>query len=154
MGSRSLKTSPFERAVIAVLKERLQNADLTIDRLAERAGITRARCYKIFSGTAICTVTDFCAMCNVLGIAGSAVAAEAEQRLVGERVRGRLTPRPTTPSLSAGPRRGMQSQCRSKLGGSLTCRELPPCRERLDHRHRGKTRLVRLSCHLTYLPHG
>lgn len=84
MGSRSLKTSPFERAVIAVLKERLQNADLTIDRLAERAGITRARCYKIFSGTAICTVTDFCAMCNVLGIAGSAVAADAEQRLVGE----------------------------------------------------------------------
>jgi len=36
MGSRSLKTSPFERAVIAVLKERLQNADLTIDRLADR----------------------------------------------------------------------------------------------------------------------
>ena len=81
MGSRSLKTSPFERAVIAVLKERLQNADLTVDRLAERAGITRARCYKIFAGAATCTVTDFCAMCDALGIAGSTVAAEAERRL-------------------------------------------------------------------------
>lgn len=81
MGSRSLKTSPFERAVIAVLKEHLQNADLTIDRLAERAGITRARCYKIFSGSATCTVTDFCSMCGALGIAGSTVAAEAERRL-------------------------------------------------------------------------
>ena len=49
MGSRSLKSSPFERAVLAVLKERLQSLDLTIDRLAERAGITRARCYKIFA---------------------------------------------------------------------------------------------------------
>ena len=81
MGSRSLKTSPFERAVIAMLKERLQNADLTVDRLAERAGITRARCYKIFSGAATCTVTDFCAMCDALGVTGSTVAAEAEQRL-------------------------------------------------------------------------
>jgi len=43
MVSESLKTSPFERAVIAVLKEHLQNADLTIDRLAEHADITRAR---------------------------------------------------------------------------------------------------------------
>ncbi|MCB6403080.1 helix-turn-helix domain-containing protein [Schaalia odontolytica] len=91
MGSRSLKTSPFERAVIAVLKERLQNADLTIDRLAERAGITRARCYKIFSGAATCTVTDFCAMCDALGIAGSIVAAEAERRL-GEEAAGEASP--------------------------------------------------------------
>jgi DNA-binding helix-turn-helix protein len=84
MGSRSLKASPFERAVIAALKEHLQNTDLTVDRLAERAGITRARCYKIFSGSATCTVTDFFAMCDALGIAGSIVAAEAERRLGGE----------------------------------------------------------------------
>ena len=69
---------------MAVLKGRLQKADLTIDRLAERAGITRARCYKIFSGTATCTVSDFCAMCEALGITGSVVAAEAEQRLATE----------------------------------------------------------------------
>lgn len=59
MGSRSLKSSPFERAVLAVLKERLQSLDLTIDRLAERAGITRARCYKIFAGDTVCTMSDF-----------------------------------------------------------------------------------------------
>ena len=93
MGSRALKTSPFEQAVIAVLKERAQNAELTIDRLAERAGITRARCYKIFAGSATCTITDFCAMCDALGIAGSTVAAEAERRLGVETAGGTSPPR-------------------------------------------------------------
>lgn len=84
MGSRSLKSSPFERAVLAVLKERLQGLDLTIDRLAERAGITRARCYKIFAGDTVCTMSDFGAMCEALGVSGADVAAEAEQRLANE----------------------------------------------------------------------
>lgn len=91
MGSRSLKTSPFERAVIAVLKEQLQNTDLTIDRPAERTGITRARCYKIFSGPAAYTVTDFYSMCDALGIADSIVTAEAECRL-GEEAAGEAPP--------------------------------------------------------------
>lgn len=81
MGSKSLKSSPFERAVLAVLREHLQSLDLTIDRLAERAGITRARCYKIFAGDAVCTMSDFGAMCAALGVSGSDVAAEAERRL-------------------------------------------------------------------------
>jgi hypothetical protein len=96
MGSRSLKTSPFERAVIAVLKERLQNADLTVDRLAERAGITRARCYKIFSGAATCTVTDFYAMCDALGVTGSTVAAEAERRITAESSRSEVKALPAS----------------------------------------------------------
>ena len=84
MGSRSLKSSPFERAVLAVLKERLQSLDLTIDRLAERAGITRARCYKIFSGDTVCTMSDFGAMFAALGVSGADVVAEAERRLADD----------------------------------------------------------------------
>ena len=80
MGSRSLKSSPFERAVIDTLKEQIRLTGLTVDRLAERAGITRARCYKIFAGDATCTITDFWTMCDALNVRCSAVAAEAERR--------------------------------------------------------------------------
>ena len=52
----------------------------TLLRLAERAGITRARCYKIFAGDATCTITDFWTMCDALNVRCSAVAAEAERR--------------------------------------------------------------------------
>lgn len=81
MGSRSLKSSPFERAVIDALKDQIRLTGLTVDRLAERAGITRARCYKIFAGDATCTITDFWAMCDALNLRCSAVTAEAERRI-------------------------------------------------------------------------
>ena len=71
---------PFERALLAVIRDAMTDRDVIPAELARRTGVSESQVSNLFNGKRTLRFGQFVAICKALGVPASIMTARAEGR--------------------------------------------------------------------------